>query len=143
MKILPFPLFFCCLFFDLSNEQTCTSPVYSNSGVTIRGPCPSSQVIAPVGSIIKFDCSYSYTGVYLTVWNTTDIEPIISVNVPPNSSIDVTVSGSGNGFTTLSLPVSHEDFSSDVQCGLCKGGECFPLQLTVVSLPVQLISFGK
>ena len=143
MKILPFPLFFCCLFFDLSNEQTCTSPVYSNSGVTIRGPCPSSQVIAPVGSTIKFECSYSYTGVYLTVWNITDIEPIISVNAPPNSSIDVTVSGSGNGFTTLSLPVSHEDISSEVQCGLCELGNCSPLQPTVISLPVQVISFGK
>ena len=143
MKIGLFQLFFYCLFFDLSNEQTCTSPVYSNSGATIRGPCPSSQVIAPVGSTVKFECSYSYTGVYLTVWNITNIEPIISQNAPTNSSIYVTVSGSGNGFTTLTLPVSHEDFSLDVQCGLCEGGECFPLQLTVISLPVQLISFGK
>ena len=126
------------------SNQTCTSPVYSNfDGATIIGPCPSSQVIAPVGSTIKFKCFYSYTGVYLTVWNITDIEPIISQNAPTNISIDVTVSGSGNGFTTLTLPVSHEDFSLDVQCGLCKGGECFPLQLTVISLPVQLISFGK
>ena len=143
MKIVPFQLFICCLLFHLSNGQTCTSPVYSNSGVTVRGPCPSSQVIAPIGSIIKFECSYSYTGVYLTVWNITDIEPIISTNAPPNSSIAITISGSNNGFTTLTLPVSHEDISSDVQCGLCKGGECFPPQLTVVSLPVQLISFRK
>ena len=143
MKIVLFQLFFCCFLFDLSNEQTCTSPVYSNSGVTIRGPCPSSQVIAPIGSTIKFECSYSYTGVYLTVWNITDIEPIISLNVPPNSNIAIMISSSSNGFTTLTLPVSHEDISSEVQCGLCELGNCSPLQPTVISLPIQLISFGK
>ena len=138
-------LLWCIPLIHIYNGKTCTSPVYNNSaGAIIRGPCPSSTVIAPIGSTIKFNCSYDYTGDTLTFWNVTDIGTIVGVNSPKNSNIHIKLSGgSGNGFTTLTLPVSHEDFLTDVQCGLCKGGECFPLQPTVISLPVQLISFGK
>ena len=136
-------LFLCSVLVYLCNGQTCTSPVYSNSGIIIRGPCPSSEVVAPVGSTIKFECSYSYSGSHLTVWNITNIETIISVNVPLNSGIVVTVSGSGNGFTTLTLSITNQT-SLDVQCGLCSLANCVnPLQPTVISSPVQLISFGK
>ena len=140
--------FLCFLLFYLCNGQICTSPVHNNSaGVTIRGPCPSSQIIVPVGSIIKFNCSYGYNGQYLTFWNITNIEPVIShFTPPPNSGIAVTISGSGNGFTTLTFPVTNRT-SLDVQCGLCNNnkGECSQssLQPTVISLPVQVISFGK
>ena len=138
-------VFLCSLLVHLSNGQTCTSPVYSNAGATIRGPCPSSQVIAPVGSTVLFECSFSYSGNYFTLWNITNIVPIVSVNVPVNTSISLTISGGGgNGFTTLSLPVTQYE-PLDVQCGLCNGIDCYltPLQVTVISLPVQLISFGK
>ena len=57
----------------------------------------------------------------------------------------VGVSGSGgNGYTTLTIPVTKQDLM-DVQYGLCNGATCFtnPLQPTVISLPVHLISFGK
>ena len=128
----------------LCNGHICTSPVHNNSaGVTIRGPCPSSPVITPVGSTIKFECSYSHSGSYLPFWNITDIEPLINVN-SPNSSIIVTTHGGINGYTMVTFPVTKED-SVDVQCGLCNGVKCYqgPLQPTVISLSVQLISFGK
>ena len=144
MKIVPFQLFICCLLFHLSNGHICTSPVHNNSaGVTIRGPCPSSQVIAPVGSTIKFECSYSHSGSYLPFWNITDIKPIINVN-SPNGNITVTTHGGINGYTILTYPITKQD-SVDVLCGLCNGAKCYqsPLQPTVASLPVQLISFGK
>ena len=133
------------LLFFLCDGQTCTAPVYTNNfaEANVGGPCPSSQVIAPVGSTIHFKCSYK--GGYLTFWNITDIPPIVGTNKPPpNSGIIVTISGSGNGFTTLTLPVTEQD-SLGVQCGLCNGVECFqnPLQPTVISLPVEMISFGK
>ena len=135
-------LFLCSVLVYLCNGQTCTSPVYSNSGVTIKGPCPSSQVIAPVNSNVKFECSYSHTGSYLPFWNITDIEPIVNVN-SPNSSIIVTSHGGSNGYTILILPVTKQD-RLDVKCGLCSFSNCEdPLQPTVVSLPVQMISFGK
>ena len=134
---------FCSFLVYLCNGQTCTSPVYSNSGVIIRGPCPSSQAIAPVGSTVLFECSFSHSGIYLPFWNITDIEPIINVN-PPNSSIIVTSHGGSNGYTTLILPITKQD-TLDVECGLCRFSDCekFPLKATVISLPVQLISFGK
>ena len=129
----------------LCNGQTCTSSVYSNFGVTIRGPCPSSQVITPIGSML-LKCSFSHSGNYLSFWNITDIGFIVGVNSPNNSGITITINSvsSGNGFTTLTLPITKQD-SVDVQCGLCNGKDCFqsPLQPTVISLPVQLISFGK
>ena len=143
MKTTPV-LCICSLLACLCNGQTCTSPVYSNSGVTIRGPCPSSQVIAPVGSTIKFECSYDYSGSYLPFWNITDIKPIVNENSPNSSIIVISISGS-NGYTTLTLPITKLD-SVDVECGLCDyQGSCnlAALQPTVISLPVQVISFGK
>ena len=132
------------LFVCLCNGQTYYSPVYNNSGIIIRGPCPSSQVITPVGSTVMFECTYIFTGSYFLLWNITGIEPIVGETILADGTI-VGVSGSGgNGYTTLTLPVTKQD-SVDVQCGLCSGATCFtnPLQLTVISLPVQLISFGK
>ena len=136
-------IFLCSVLVYLCNGQTCTSPVYSNSGVTIRGPCPSSEVVPPVNNNVTFECSYSHSGTYLPFWNITDIKPIVNVN-SPNSSIIVTPHGGSNGYTILILPVTKQD-TLDVQCGLCNGVDCFlsPLQPTVISLPVQVISFGK
>ena len=139
-------LFISFLLVHLCNGQTCTSPVYSNAGATIRGPCPSSQVIAPVGSTVLFECSFSYAGNYFTLWNITNIVPIVSVNSPNNSNITITintVTGS-TGFTTVTLPGTKQD-SVGVQCGLCNGIDCYskPLQPTIISSLVQLISFGK
>ena len=139
-------LLWCILLIHIYNGKTCTTPIYNNSaGAIIRGPCPSSTVIAPIGSTIKFNCSYDYTGDTLTFWNVTDIGTIVGVNSPKNTNIHIKLSGgSGNGFTTLSLPVTQYE-PLDVQCGLCNGIDCYltPLQVTVISLPVQLISFGK
>ena len=131
--------------FSLCNGQTCTSPVYSNSGATVRGPCPSSEVVVPIGSIIEFNCFYNYIGSYLTFWNISNIGSIVSTTTPPaNSSIMIAVGNSGNGFTKLTVSVTKQEPLA-VQCGLCYGGKCFqsPLQPTVITLPVQLISFGK
>ena len=145
--IAPLILLYSLLFY-LCNGQICTNPVYSNSEATIRGPCPSSQVIAPVSSIVTFNCSFSYNiGTYIQYWNITDIELLINGNNPPNSSIIVTISSTGgNGYTTVTLPITKEE-QLDVQCGLCKttvNVNCFfAPQPTVISLPVQLISFGK
>ena len=140
MKISVSLLFFFLLFY-LCDGQTCTSPVYNNSGVIIRGPCPSSQVIVPTGSTVILECSYTFTGSFHSFWNITNIEPFVSPNGPPNSNIEVTGDNTG---TTLTVPVSKQN-SLDVQCGLCNGGDCYisPLQATVISLPVQVISFGK
>ena len=135
----------CSLLFFLYNGQTCTGPVYSNSKATVRGPCSISQVVVPIGSIIEFNCSYNYIGSYLTFWNISNIGSIISTNTPPaNSGIMITAGNSGNGFTKLTISLTKQELLL-VQCGLCDGVECFqsPLQPTVISLPVQLISFGK
>ena len=63
-------LFFFC---TGQRQQTCISPVYNGStGATINGPCLSSQVLAPVGSTIKFECSYNYfneNNVQIPFWN--------------------------------------------------------------------------
>ena len=54
--------------------------------------------------------------------------------------------GGSNGYTKFTFPINIQD-SMDVQCGLCnyKVENCnsAALQHTVISLPVQLISFGK
>ena len=59
--------------------------------------------------------------------------------------IAVYINCGNNGFTILTLPVTKRD-SLHIRCGLYNAAEnkCFnSLQPTVISLPVQLISFGK
>ena len=76
-------------------QQTCISLLYNvSTGVTISGPCPSSQVLAPVGSTIKFECSYDYCGkVHVPFWNIRDHKPIvldhndINLTVTTNSEV--------------------------------------------------------
>ena len=90
-------------------------PVYNNSGAIIKRPCPSSKVIAPVGSTVQFECSYNHNGNCLPFWNITDIKPIVSQNVPPNSGITVTLGGNNaNGFTTLTFPITKQNHEYSV-----------------------------
>ena len=131
---LNFFVFFCSFLVYLCNRQTCTSPVYSNYGVTIRGPCSAYQAIAPVNSNVTFECSYSYSGIsYLQFWNIT-IKHIIYVN-SPNSNIIMTTHGGSNGYTILTFLITKQD-SVNVQCGLCnfQVENCNPaaLQPTVI-----------
>ena len=64
-----------------------------------------------------FECSFSYAGNYFTLWNITNIVPIVSLNVPVNTSISLTISGGGsNGFTTLTLPVTQHVMFSYWKC---------------------------
>ena len=140
MKIVPFLLFFCCLLFHLS------SPVHSNSGATIRGPCPSSQVITPVGSTnVKFECFLNHSGGYLIFWNVTTFPLVLSLNPIPNG-INFIIPAGSSGITSVTIKNIGSQKLTEIQCGLCNmQGGCFQssLQPTVISLPVQLISFGK
>ena len=146
MKIALFLLFFSCLLFHLSNGQTCTSPVYSNSGVTIKGPCPSSQVIAPVGSTnVKFECFVNHSGGYLIFWNVTGFPLVLSLNPIP-SGINFIIPAGSSGITSVTIKNIGSQKLMEIHCGLCNiQGGCIQssLQPTVISSPVQLISFGK
>ena len=123
MKTVLVLLFLYCTSLNLCNGQKCTTPVYSNSEAIIRGPCPSSQVIAPVGSTITFECSYSHNGDYIPIWNITNIEVIVNQKVPMNSGITVTLGGnSANGYTRLTFPVIKQD-TLNIECGLCNGDD--------------------
>ena len=138
-------VFFCSLFFYLCNGQTCTSPVYNNSEATIKGPCPSSQVITPVGSTVLFNCFINSSGGYIPFWNVTNF-PLIFIFNPIPTDIELTVPKGPEGFTSLTIKnVGTRDLVvTEVQCGLCKTSFCFStFQESVISLPVQVITFGK
>ena len=141
---------------NFCNGQTCTSPVYNNSaGATIRGPCPSSQVIAPVGSIVKFICSFAGFD-HTQFWNVSDLIFIAGRQKPPNTNVSFSLNyddGSvSSGYTILTVPVESKYLTQllIIKCGLCHlDGSCSPSNLqdsseeTLTTLPVQLISFGK
>ena len=138
-------LFFCSLALSLycGLSLTCTSPVYNNSaGATIRGPCPSSQVIASIGSNVYFKCSFEGSG-YNKLWNISGLLFITGFASPPslpNTTINVY-----QDLTVLAISVFNEQVLH-IQCGLCNLiSSCHPsnLQDTFTTLPVQLISFGK
>ena len=144
-------LLFCSLVFSFCTGQeqqlTCTSPVYNGStGVTIRGPCPSSQILAPVGSTITFECSYNYyngNNVQIPFWNITDHDPLVLNYNDANIAVNTDLSTRETTFTILKL-YQYSSNLLEAQCGLCNAANCgIPPQPTVISLPVQLISFGK
>ena len=147
MKSIPLPvnclLLFCSL---VSNGQTCTSPVYNNSaGITIRGPCPSSQVFAAItsNSTVKFTCSYNHDGSYITFWKVTNIPTIYSFSIK-QKGIDFMIPSGASAIMSLTIiveKIATLQNVTEIQCGLCKFEYC--TEDFVVSLPVQLISFGK
>ena len=119
--------------------------MYNNSaGATIRGPCPSSQVITPVGSTnIKFECFLNHSGGYLIFWNITGF-PLVLISNPIPSGIDFIIPAGSTGITSVTIKNIDSQKLIEIQCGLCSLANCVnPLQPTVISLPVQLISFGK
>ena len=99
--------FSCCLvlFYSLiiyyCNGQICTSPVYSNSdGATIRGPCPLSQVIAPVGSTIVFTCYFTGSG-YTKFWNVSGLIFLDNYDNPPNTNVTYVINGGDSSGSTI------------------------------------------
>ena len=138
-------MFFCSFFFYLCNGENCTSPVYNNSEATIRGPCPSSQVITPVGSTIMFNCYINSSGGYIPFWNVTTF-PLIFIFNPIPTDIELTVPMGAEGFTSLNIKNigTRNLVLTEVQCGLCKTSFCFTtFQDSVISLPVRVIAFSK
>ena len=142
-------LFLCSLLIYLCNGQDCTSPVYNNfAGAIIRGPCPSSQVVAPVGSTIKFKCSFDASG-YTQFWNVSGLIFVTNFQEPPNTNVSfITNAASGSGSTVLTVPVESQYLAQllNIQCGLCNlNSACTPsnLQDKFGTIPVQLIGFGK
>ena len=142
-------LLFCSLVFYFctgQQQQLCTSPVYNSStGVTIRGPCPSAQILVPVGNNITFKCSYEYSGnsIQIPFWNITDHDPLVLNFNDDSLTVNTDLS---KRETTLTILKLHQYSSKllEAQCGLCNAGNCgISPQPTVISLPVQLISFGK
>ena len=142
--------FICSFFFSFctgQQQQICTRPVYNGSiGVTIRGPCPSSHVLAPVGSTITFECSYDYfsgNNVQIPFWNITGHDPFVLNFNDGNLTVTTDLSARKTAFTISKLQQYSSNFL-EAQYGLCNAVNCgIPLQPTVISLPVQLISFGK
>ena len=96
---------------------------------------------------MKFECFLNHSGGYLIFWNVTGFPLVIYSNTIPNG-IDLDVpSGGTNGITSVTIENIGSQKLMEIQCGLCNNnkGECIQssLQPTVISLPVQLISFGK
>ena len=138
-------LFFCSFALSLycGLSLTCTSSVYNNfAGAIIRGPCPSSQVIASIGSTVMFECSFEGSG-YIKLWNISS-HLFITGFASPSPLNNTTISASQD-LTVLTISVLSEQVLY-IQCGLCNLiSSCHPsnLQDTSMTLPVQFISFGK
>ena len=61
-----------------SGQQICTEPVYNGSDNSIvKGLCHSSEVLAAVGKIVKFECSFE-TGNNI-FWTVTGLPPVINL----------------------------------------------------------------
>ena len=105
-------LFFCSIFVYFCNGQTCTSPVYNNSArATVKGPCPSSQVVAPVGSTVKFICSFAGID-HTQFWDVSDLIFITGLHKRPNTNVSFSLdydNGSDTSRSTiLTVPIESK-----------------------------------
>lgn len=104
------------------NKQNCTSPKYSNfAGAVIKGSCPSSQVVATIGSIVKFICSFAGVD-HTQFWHVSVLIFITGHQIPPNTNVsfrlDYDDGSVSSGSTIVTVPVESK-YLLIIKCGLC------------------------
>ena len=108
---------------------------------------PSESIVAPFGSTVSVDCSFSFTSQQgtLLVWN---ISNEILLSSSPNKEITINTVLVQAGVSKLSVVLSPNNSDLHIQCQAC------PLSLgcTIFSSsqyfsnstdPVQVIAFGE
>ena len=148
--------------FSLSHSispPNCTGPVTFNSiNINIKGPCPDSTVIAPVGSTVQYRCDYE-DGTEENLapyWHIAGLSgtPFIQ-GTPGHGEHNIKISKISAGFyTIITIPILEQYLNNtlNIQCGLCSvPSVCYDstkptinrLRENITSSMVELITFGK
>ena len=121
-----------------SSVQSCRT--ISESGVTLTGVCPNDSFTVPIGKVLNYECSYTFSGSFLVFWNISgDIIPTL-----PPSGISVSTNSDKS---TLTITTKTTNTVQDIQCLLCNltlGTNCIlPTPNRFIGTEsVRLITFG-
>ena len=105
---------------------------------------PSESIVAPFGSTVSVDCSFSFTlqlGTVL-VWN---ISKVILQFSSPDRGITIEPPVALVGVSKLSVVVNSNNSDLDIQCQSCPSGCNFnlPEDYSASTDPIKVIAFGE
>ena len=144
MLLQSFSLFFSYLLFG--SVQSCRT--VSESGVTLTGVCPNDTFTVPIGKVLDYKCTATYTGTFVLYWNISGVPVDSFASSKPFGISNIKITNSGTKSTTLTIMAITTDTVLDIQCGLCNtsitGINCISDPKEFVGTgSIRLITFGK
>ena len=135
MLLQSFSLFFSYLLFG--SVQSCRT--VSEPNVTLTGVCPNDTFTVPIGKVLDYKCTATYTGPFVIYWNISGVTVDVYINPKP-PGINLRTSSGKSALTIVALTTNT---AIDIYCGLCIVS-CFSnLEKFIGTESVQLITFGK
>ena len=129
-------LFFSLLFYSVDSCST----VSKQNVIALTGVCPNDTFTVPIGTSLTYECSYSYSGSFLTYWNVNDNASTASTNPLPAGVTSITANSEKSVITIVTINAEH---LLAIQCGLCDlSASCHPVQEFIGTESIQLIAFG-
>ena len=159
-QVMVHQLLLLVIVFSLSRSDSlpCSGPVtFSSPDFTITGPCPDSEVIAPVGSTVQYRCDYEdiKSVFYRPYWHIAELSgtPFVlgwgtnySFGIAGSTSTSDNSVTTGNTIITIPLQEQYLNNTLNIRCGLCfmcnSQIEIFQENITS-SIVVELITFGS
>ena len=127
---------FSLLFYSVDSCST----VSKQNVIALTGVCPNDTFTVPIGTSLTYECSYSYSGSFLTYWNVNDNASTASTNPLPAGVTSVTANSEKSVITIVTINAEH---LLAIQCGLCDlSASCHPVQEFIGTESIQLIAFG-
>lgn len=134
------------IFSSLKTISSCTVQTLQDNH--LRGTCPNTTQVVPLGGNAIYTCSYDTVDQLLTpYWNITGYGAIKTF--PSNSPLRIVSSPPSIGTTRLTVKMVTQFINTvvNVSCGLTPYYSCHFSCPTVISVietqPVQLIAFGN
>ena len=144
MLLQSISLFFSYLLF--SSVQSCST--VSESGGILTGVCPNDTFTVPIGKVLDYKCTATYTGTFVLYWNISGVPVDSFASSKPFGISNIKITNSGTKSTTLTIMAITTDTVLDIQCGLCNtsitGINCISDPKEFVGTgSIRLITFGK
>ena len=111
--------------------------------MTLTGVCPNDTFTVPIGKVLDYECTATFTGSFDLYWNISGVTVDVTTNPkPPGIGIGITNSGTKS---TLTITALRNNTVVDIQCGLCNRAavNCFNPVMFLGTESLQLITFGK
>ena len=146
------------LFLLARSSFSCSDTVtFSSPDFTIKGPCPDSTVIAPVGSTVHYRCDYEdrKSGVDLPYWHIAGLGAtpfLLGEGNEHSVTIVSVITATGNTIITIPILEQYLNNTLNIRCGLCSAPVCYDSTKPTINIlsenitsnsTVELVTFGE